>query len=48
MTIIERESKKITNKQKIKINKQTRTEKNKGDRSIVKGWVLNDSAVHLS
>ena len=28
--------------------KKTKTEKNKGDKAIVKGWELNDSAARLS
>ena len=28
--------------------KQRKTEKNKGEKAIVKGWELNDFVVHLS
>ena len=31
-----------------KQTKKTKTEKNKGDKAIVKGWELNDSAARLS
>ena len=41
-TIDEKEMQKTTKE------KQTKAEKSKGNKAIVKGWELNDFAVHLS